>query len=491
MMPLVSSTPSAPHGDFDRVCPLGACPSDDFVARVLIEEDASASERRSFAEHVELCEACRELALTLMEEGAPVAASPHDTVMRTLSPGELICGRYLIHRFVDEGGMGEVYEAEDCLLAERVALKTVRYLGLADQRVVERFKAEVVVARRVSHPNVCRILEFGVHQRPQHGERIPFFTMPFLNGRTLASFLRQHGPMHVKKVRYMLVQIAAGLAAIHAEGVIHRDLKPDNVFVLDEAEDKWRLLLMDFGLARPLVASKVRPFSLPSAVVGTPAYLAPEVLQGQPASVRSDIYSVGVMAFEMLLGRRPFEGETPMDEAVKRLEQRAPRLCSFIPELPQTWEAFVARCLDPNERLRPADAAAFLAALPDAQPPRFARWQKVLALGLAMAAGGGGGLALWSDVRDVRLSTPPVPRALHTEAREVPPAPPPMTLAKPNKVEGQDAPSPPARMPRKPRVRRLLPVAAAADPDDVMTPARYRVRRTRAHADASASAAAK
>jgi sulfatase modifying factor 1 len=311
----------------------------------------------------------------------------------TLRPGDLLAARYTVTAFVARGGMGEVYEARDAVLDETVALKTLISRDLDDSVAAQRFLAEARLARQVTHPNVCRIHDFGIHRpepgRVRHGEAIPFLTMELLRGESIDRRLAREGRLDPDLVASLLLQISAGLHAIHAAGIVHRDIKPHNMFLLPGSRE--RLVLMDFGLARPLAADS--PSTTGQRIVGTIDYMAPEQIEGQLPTTKIDIYAVGAVVFEMLTGRRPFTGTTVLSAAVDRLTSPPPRPSKIVPGLDRGWDELIARCLaaDPAQRfdsveqiVPPSVSARALSA-----PPRRRAWPWVLAGAAAMAAVGG------------------------------------------------------------------------------------------------------
>ncbi|HYG61581.1 MAG TPA: tetratricopeptide repeat protein [Thermoanaerobaculia bacterium] len=279
-------------------------------------------------------------------------------------PGDLVADRYRVVRFIARGGMGEVYEADDLELRERVALKTVRAEVSRDDLVIERFKREIQLARKVTHPNVCRIFDVSHHREPREpdGAAIIFLTMELLTGETLAQRIRDRGPMTPDEALPAASQIAEALHAAHQAGVIHRDLKPGNV-VLVESRSGLRAVVTDFGLAR-LEAGPEQGLTLTgTGVVGTPAYLAPEQIEGSEISPAVDIYALGIVLYEMLTGTVPFLADTALATAVKRLREApvSPRV--HRPGLDPRWEAAILRCLERDPAARFADALQVVHAL--------------------------------------------------------------------------------------------------------------------------------
>ena len=266
--------------------------------------------------------------------------------------GDLVAERYKVIRLIGEGGMGEVYEAEDLLLKERLALKTLRAPAADDETVVTRFKREIQLARKVTHPNVCRLFDVGIDRR---GDReAAFLTMELLEGETLSAHVRQNGRMAPSEALPIAEQIASGLAAAHAVGIIHRDLKCANV-ILVAASTGTRAVVTDFGLAR--VAAEGSDQVTGDAVVGSPAYMAPEQVEGgRRLTGACDIYAFGVVLYEMVTGKLPFVGETPLATAVMRLREPPPSPRAIVPDLDARWERAILACLEREPEDRPVGA---------------------------------------------------------------------------------------------------------------------------------------
>ncbi|MCB9377696.1 MAG: protein kinase [Holophagales bacterium] len=258
--------------------------------------------------------------------------------------GAVLAGRYRIVRFLARGGMGEVYEAEDGDLRERVALKTVHPSVASEEGAIDRFKREIHLARKVTHPNVCRIFDVGYHAE---ADRTPivFLTMELLEGETLSARLRRRGRLPVEEALPIARQSAAALAAAHAAGVVHRDFKCENVFLVPRGESE-RVVVTDFGIARG-GSDDAFGLTLTSAggVVGTPAYMAPEQVAGETVTPAVDQYALGIVLFEMVTGDLPFKGETPISTAAKRLTEAAPSPSTRVPELDSAWSAAIERAL--------------------------------------------------------------------------------------------------------------------------------------------------
>jgi serine/threonine protein kinase len=336
-----------------------ACPSEEDVA-CFIEGRASPSTTRSILEHLDGCTECRVLLASSLRgfETMPGAGGAGG-LPRTFGVGAVIGGRYRIDRFISRGGMGEVYAAWDVELDEAVALKTIACTGLDSAGLAVRLRAEVQLARRVTHPNVCRILEFGVHRRRyrDQDESIPFFTMELLSGETLAAYLAEKGRLSEQEAIRLASQVLAGLDAIHSAGIVHRDLKPQNVFIEPSLEAEPRAIVMDFGLARRADALDSSVSSTGGGPAGTPAYMAPEQGLGGTPSPAWDIYAFGVLLFELLAGKLPFGGGTETGPVLVRLGEAPPPLSSILSGVHPGLEAVVARCLEREPSRRFASAA--------------------------------------------------------------------------------------------------------------------------------------
>jgi tetratricopeptide (TPR) repeat protein/tRNA A-37 threonylcarbamoyl transferase component Bud32 len=286
------------------------------------------------------------------------------TFSPTFVPGDSLAERFRIIRFLACGGMGEVYEAEDIELHERVALKSIRSELLNDNRALDRFKREVHLARKVTHPNVCRIFDlFRLPTRVVAGQNCGptvFVAMELLEGESLADFLRGQPRMRVEEARPIALQIAAGLGAAHAAGVLHRDFKPGNV-LLEPGPRGTRAVITDFGLAlRSNQDVSLSTITGTGELLGTPAYMSPEQVEGKELTTASDVYSLGLVLYQMVTGTRAFEDTTPLSMAVKRVKEDPVPPRKSVPDLDRRWESVILRCLerDPKDRYQTADQVA-------------------------------------------------------------------------------------------------------------------------------------
>ncbi|HEY7374516.1 MAG TPA: serine/threonine-protein kinase [Polyangia bacterium] len=337
-----------------------------------------------------------------MAEAARIAtATPASRTPRTLADGETVAGRYQIRRFIARGGMGEVYEAFDAALGETIALKTIVVTAVDQADAVKRLLAEVRIARKVTHPNVCRILEFGTHQRAGSTEEpVPFLTMPLLAGETLAKRVERSGRLPPHEALRILSELATGLAAVHAVGVVHRDFKSDNVFLVRGDDGSERAVVMDFGLARALERRADQNRSTGRVLIGTPAYMAPEQVEGKAITKAVDVYAFGVVAFELLTGRVPFVAESAAAVALARLQRGPAPPSSMVGGLDKAWDAIIQRCLRRAAAQRYSSMTELAGALERLRAGTRRRpWRRVTTLTLAAAITVA---AAWSAVRPSR-----------------------------------------------------------------------------------------
>ena len=349
--------------------------------------------------HFDRCDVCQHLLSEAAHALGTAVTAPFlegDTLSwhTTFQPGTLVGQRYLIVVFLARGGMGEVYEAFDRELQERVALKTVASTACDNPSAVRRLKAEVQLARRVSHPNVCRIYDFGTHIMPETGAQISFLTMEFVDGETLGQRIRLRGALPVEQARAVGRQLLRGLCAAHDAGVLHRDFKSDNVMLRDDPGVGLSPLILDFGLARALDEGSRHNSSSHPNLLGTFGYIAPEQLQGRPHTTASDVYSFGIVWFEMLTGELPFASQSsPVGAALARFQASAVAPSSKNPKVGGDLDAVVLGCLRRSPKDRFPTAREALAALDAAEARAQRSFRKRRLLPLAVAAVLGAALA--------------------------------------------------------------------------------------------------
>jgi tetratricopeptide (TPR) repeat protein len=275
--------------------------------------------------------------------------------------GDVAAGRYRILGPLGRGGMGQVYEAEDTELHERVALKTLLPEIAADSGMIARFKREIQLARKIGHANVCRVFDLARH--PADGSSpnpALFLTMEFLEGGTLAQRIDREGRIAPAEALRLIVQMADALDAAHRAGIIHRDFKPGNVMLVPGERGA---VVTDFGLARSVGISGDTTATASGQLVGTIDYMAPELFTGSPATPAADQYALALVAYKMVAGTLPFQSDSPLAAVVRRAGQRPPSVREALPELDPAWDHALARALDPDPSRRFATCSQFVDAL--------------------------------------------------------------------------------------------------------------------------------
>jgi serine/threonine protein kinase/Flp pilus assembly protein TadD len=306
-----------------------------------------------------------------------IPASQDDTLevaVRELTTGSLFAGRYQVIEELGKGGMGRVYKVLDTKLNEKVALKLLKPEIASDRETIERFGNELKLARKISQRHVCRVFDLG------KAEGAHYLTMEYVPGQDLKGLIRQAGQLTVGKAISISKEICEGLAEAHRLGVVHRDLKPSNIMI----DHEGNVRIMDFGIARSL---KGRDTTGMGVLVGTPEYMSPEQVEGKEADQRSDIYSLGIVLYEMLTGHVPFEGETPISVATKHKSELAREPRELNPQIPEDLNRLVLKCLAKEKEKRYQSARDLFDALSNLQvslsgidKPQGRQWEHSIAV---------------------------------------------------------------------------------------------------------------
>ena len=255
------------------------------------------------------------------------------------STGTLFAGRYQIIEELGHGGMGKVYKAFDTKIQEKIAIKIIRPDIASDQKTITRFRNELKLARQITHRNICRMHDLGEDQGTH------FITMEYVAGESLKKIIRMTGPLTIGTALDYSRQICDGLAEAHRLGVIHRDLKPQNILIDESGTAK----IMDFGIARSLEAGSLTGEGM---MVGTPEYMSPEQVEGKTADQRTDIYALGVILYEMVTGKRPFSGDTPISVALKHKSEIPRPPLELNAQIPGQLNTLILKCLEKDKDKR-------------------------------------------------------------------------------------------------------------------------------------------
>ncbi|MDP9339947.1 MAG: protein kinase, partial [Acidobacteriota bacterium] len=275
------------------------------------------------------------------QNGIVTAGAP-----KPLGPGTFLGHRYEIIALLGQGGMGAVYKARDTELDRVVALKIIRPDLTTNPEILKRFKQELILARQVTHRNVIRIFDLG------QADDFKFITMEYLEGQDLRAVLREKGKLTPQEAAKVILQICRALEAAHSEGVIHRDLKPQNIML----DAKGRAYVMDFGIAR---SAYLPGMTQTGALVGTPEYMSPEQAKGEKLDERSDLFSLGVILYELLVGHSPYYSDTPLATLWKRIQEKAKPLGEVDPTIPKSLSDIIEKALEIDPAKRFASANEF------------------------------------------------------------------------------------------------------------------------------------
>jgi serine/threonine protein kinase/Tfp pilus assembly protein PilF len=289
---------------------------------------------------------CKECATPLPPSEEPQASVTKtiETPQEELTRGTVFASRYEIIEELGKGGMGRVYRVEDKKIKEEVALKLIRPEVASDKKTIERFSNELKMARKIAHRNVCRMYDLGEEKG------IHYITMEYIPGEDLKRLIKKVGQFNAGKTIFMARQVCEGLAEAHRFGVVHRDLKPQNIMIDEDGNAR----IMDFGIARTV---KGKGITGAGVMIGTPEYMSPEQAEVKEVDQRSDIYSLGVILYEMVTGRVPFEGETPLGIAMKHKSEIPPDPRQINAQLTEDLSLVIMRCLEKDKEKRYQSAA--------------------------------------------------------------------------------------------------------------------------------------
>ena len=258
--------------------------------------------------------------------------------------GQIIKERYEIVQLLGEGGMSYVYKANDKQLKRTVAIKTLKPNYVQQEKFVERFKREAQTAANLNHPNIVQIFDWGIGDEP-------FFVMEYIEGNTLTSIIAKRRTISLNDVLFIGAQVSSGLQAAHSKGLVHRDIKPGNIMITPEGKVK----VTDFGIVS--LQNEESDITKTGSILGTASYISPEQAQGKPVSKESDLYSLGTVLYELIAGRPPFEGDTPIATATKHITDKPEKLSVIRPDIPKGVENAVLKLLHkyPKDRFKNAE----------------------------------------------------------------------------------------------------------------------------------------
>ena len=256
-----------------------------------------------------------------------------------INKGVLIDDRYKIIESIGEGGMANVYLAWDTILEREVAVKILRGDLADDEKFVRRFQREANAASSLKHPNVVEVYDVG----EDNGKY--FIVMEYVNGRTLKSLIKRRGALNLTEAIDIMLQITSGIACAHDSYIIHRDIKPQNIMILEDG----RVKITDFGIAMALNSNEL---TQTNSVMGSVHYLPPEQASGSGSTIKSDIYSIGILMFELITGKVPFKGDNAVEIAIKHMKNSIPSVCKINPEIPQSVENIILKACAKNPKNR-------------------------------------------------------------------------------------------------------------------------------------------
>lgn len=367
-----------------------ACPSEQ-AAVAFLRGELAPNDARRVQRHVEACARCQQL-IDDIRRRLSVASelrterSFGDTVFR---PNDVIGERYLIRRLVGRGSIGEVYEAFDTELNERIAIKTLMRSAMDETRAARTLRGEVLLARRISHPNICPIYDFDRQVSKSNGQSTYFLAMEFIEGECLGQHVRHWGPLPISEALSLARQLLRGLRAAHNAGVFHGDLKSHNIMLRARGAQSATAVILDFGLSRGLKNPQCTAQRVPMTT-GTLQQVSPEQLEGRSFAGDTDIYSFGMVWYEMLTARLPFEVDSSSATGLARLHHAPDPPSQFNPSVPAWQDGIILRCLARNQSQCFSTADDVLLAIEHASPnpdQQVRRWSRSVGAPGALLSG--------------------------------------------------------------------------------------------------------
>ncbi len=347
--PTVFDIPSPISSDFPTLVPVGSDPSD--FPTLIPGSDAPSSSSPSDSPTLVPLDSNPSDSPTMIDAGPRAPRSAISQMGQdTLQPGTLLGERYEVVKILGEGGMGAVYKARDRELNRMVALKVIRPDLARNQAIIDRFKQELILSHQVTHKNVIRIYDLG------EAEGMKFITMEYIEGEDLRSIIHKKKKLDPEEAVDIMQQVCRALEAAHGVGVIHRDLKPQNIM----RDKTGRILVMDFGLARTVGGDGM---TQSGALVGTMEYMSPEQALGKELDQRSDLFALGLIFYELLTGEMPFKADSALASLIKRTQERVTPISESHSSIPASLSLIVSKCLERDLNVRYPDAAAVLADL--------------------------------------------------------------------------------------------------------------------------------
>jgi serine/threonine protein kinase len=291
------------------------------------------------SENTDTARFCSNCATPFTGVGEVIPTKTLETSKEELTRGTLFVDRYEIIEELGKGGMGKVYRVEDTKAKEEIALKLIKPEIAADKKTIERFRSELTTARKIRHKNICGMYDLGEDKGTY------YITMEYVEGQDLKSLIRQTGQLAIPTTLSISKQVCEGLTEAHRLGVVHRDLKPSNVMIDKEGNAR----IMDFGIARSL---KAKGITGAGVMIGTPEYMSPEQVEGKETDQRSDIYSLGIILYEMVTGRVPFEGDTPFTVGMKHKGETPQNPKELNSQVPDDLNNVILKCLEKDKEKR-------------------------------------------------------------------------------------------------------------------------------------------